>query len=156
MAGSFQAKTTGLELSPRTLAIAFAAGFLAVSTFYEGVFLLLYITGVIPIAPFGMKPVPPFGVPEVVSQSFWGGVWGIVLLQIVPRFFSGTTYWVASAVIGGVALTLVYMFVVVPIKTGALPSNMIWLFVVGFVLNAVWGIGWALFVKLFARMRDRS
>src|SRR5436190_19983751 len=31
---------------------------------------------------------PPFGVPEVLSQSFWGGVWGIVFLLIVPRFFS--------------------------------------------------------------------
>ena len=94
-------RTAGLELSPATLAMAFAAGFLAVPTLYEFVFLLLYVGGVIPIPPFGMTPMPPFGVPEVLSQSFWGGVWGIVLLLIVPRFFSGAGYWTASAVIGG-------------------------------------------------------
>jgi len=41
------------------------------------VFLLLYVGGVIPVPPFSMKPMPPFGVPEVLSQSFWGGVWGL-------------------------------------------------------------------------------
>jgi hypothetical protein len=72
---------------------------------------------------------------------------GIVFLLIVPRFFSGTGYWVASAVIGGIALTLVYMFVVVPLKTGALPPNMVGLFTIGFLLNAAWGVGWARFFE---------
>ena len=36
-------RTAGLELSPATLAMAFAAGFLAVPTLYEFVFLLLYV-----------------------------------------------------------------------------------------------------------------
>ena len=91
--------------------------------------------------------MPPFGVPEVLSQSFWGGVWGIVFILIVPRFFSGTGYWLASAVIGGIALTLVYMFVVVLLKTGALPPSMVGLFAIGFLFNAAWGIGWALFFE---------
>src|SRR6266704_54042 len=128
MTSSSTSRTTGRELSPASLAIAFAAGFLAVLTFYEALFLLLYVGGVIPVPPFSMKPMPPIGVPEVLSQSFWGGVWGMVFLLIVPRFFSGTGYWVASAVIGGIALTLVYMFVVVPLKTGALPPNVVGLF----------------------------
>ena len=65
-------RTTGRELSPASLAIAFAAGFLAVLTFYEAMFLVLYVGGVILVPPFSMKPMPPFGVPEVFSQSFWG------------------------------------------------------------------------------------
>src|SRR5260370_8641068 len=128
MTSSSTIRTTGRELSPASLAIAFAAGFLAVLTFYEALFLLLYVGGVIPVPPFSMKPMPPFGVPEVLSQSFWGGVWGMVFLLIVPRFFSGTGYWVASAVICGIALTLVYIFVVVPLKTGSLPPTMVALF----------------------------
>ncbi len=40
-----------------------------------------------------------------------------------------------------VLLTLVYMFVVVPLKTGALPPNMVGLFAIGLLLNAAWGIG---------------
>ncbi len=144
------------QLRTKHASRTFAAGFLAVLTFYEAVFLLLYVGGVIPVPPFSMKPMPPIGVPEVLSQSFWGGVWGIVFILIVPRFFSGTGYWVASAVIGGIALTLVYMFVVVPLKTGTLPPNMVGLFAIGFLLNATWGVGWALFLKLFARMRSES
>jgi hypothetical protein len=91
MTSSSTIRTTGQELSPASLAIAFAAGFLAVLTFYEAVFLLLYVGGVIPVPPFSMKPMPPLGVPEVLSQSFWGGVWGIVFLLIVPRFPTRTS-----------------------------------------------------------------
>jgi hypothetical protein len=53
-------------------------------------------------------------------------------------FLLRTGYRVASAVIGGVVLTLVYMFVVVPLKTGVLPPNMIGLFAIGWLLNAAW------------------
>src|SRR4029453_76824 len=81
--------------------------------------------GVIPVAPFSMMPTVPFGVPEVISSSFWGGVWGIVFVLTLPRFFRGISYWLASAITGGVALTLVYMFVVVPLKTGAMPPDMV-------------------------------
>jgi hypothetical protein len=64
------------------------------------------------------------------------------------RFFHGIGYWLASVIIGGLALTLVYMFVVVPLKTGTLPSNMGGLFIISFILNAAWGIGWALLVLM--------
>ena len=56
-------------------------------------------------------------------------------------------------VAGGVALTLVFMFVVVPLKTGGLPSSLVGLFIIGFLLNAAWGIGWALFLHWFEGMR---
>jgi hypothetical protein len=42
----------------------------------------------------------------------------------------------------------------VPLKTGALPDNLGGLFVIGFLLNAAWGIGWALFLHLGERMRS--
>jgi hypothetical protein len=149
-------KGSGGELSPATLAIAFVAGVLAVPVFHQILFLVFYLAGVIPVAPFSMMPTVPFGVPEVFSSSFWGGVWGIVFVLVLPRFFRGTSYWLASAITGGVALTLVYMFVVVPLKTGAMPPDMVGLFVVGFLLNAAWGIGWALFLRLFDRMRGQA
>jgi hypothetical protein len=60
--------------------------------------------------------------------------------------------WLASVIIGGLALTLVYMFAVVPLKSGTLPSNMGGLFIIGFLLNAAWGFGWA----LWARSDDRG
>jgi hypothetical protein len=149
-------KGSGGELSPATLAIAFVAGVLAVPVFHQILFLVFYLAGVIPVAPFSMMPTVPFGVPEVISSSFWGGVWGIVFVLMLPRFFRGTSYWLASAITGGVALTLVYMFVVVPLKTGGMPPDMVGLFIVGFLLNAAWGIGWALFLRLFDRMRGQA
>jgi hypothetical protein len=59
-------------------------------------------------------------------------------------------------VIGDIVLTLVYMFVVVPLKTGVLPPNMIGLFAIGWLLNAAWDIGWAVFLKLFTWRRGES
>jgi hypothetical protein len=149
------ARTPAAKVSPRLVATAFVAGALAVPVFHQLLFLLLYLLGVIPVAPFSLEPTKPFGVPEVVSASFWGGVWGIVFALTLPRFFHGTRYWLASAIIGGLALTLVYMFVVVPLKTGTLPSEMGGLFIIGFLLNAAWGIGWALLLMLLDRLRGQ-
>jgi hypothetical protein len=81
---------------------------------------------------------------------------GYRLCLTLPRFFHGLGYWLASAIIGGLALTLFYMFVVVPLKTGTLPSNMGGLFIIGFILNAAWGIGWALLLVLFDRILGRK
>ncbi len=143
---------SGGKLPAGSIVTAFVAGALAVPIFHQLLFLLLYLMGIIPIPPFSFKPTAPLGVPEVISSSFWGGVWGVVLVLVLPRFFSGRGYWLASAIIGGLALTVVYMFVVVPLKTGGLPANMGGLFIIGFLLNAAWGIGWALFAMLFGRL----
>ena len=59
MTSSSTIRTTGRELSPASLAIAFAAGFLAVLTFYEALFLLLYVGGVIPVPPFSRRSAFP-------------------------------------------------------------------------------------------------
>ena len=147
-------RASGMELSPVALALAFAAGVLAVPIFHQILLLVMYVAGIVPFAPFNMAPTKPFGVPDIISISFWGGVWGVVFGLTLPRWFSGTAYWVASAVIGGVALTLVFMFVVWPLKIGGLPPDMVGLFIIGFLLNAAWGIGWALFLRLFERMRS--
>ncbi len=144
------------QLSVATLVMAFIAGFLAVPVFHQIMFLILHLAGIIPVPPFNMAPTKPFGVPVVISQSFWGGVWGIVFVLTLPRWFRGAAYWAASLILGGVALTLVYMFVVVPLKTGGLPGAMGPLFVIGFLVNAAWGIGWALFLALFQRLRGAA
>ena len=141
------------QASPATLVLAFIAGALAVPVFHQILLLLLYLAKIVPFAPFNWTPTKPFGVPDIISISFWGGVWGVVFALTLPRWFRGATYWIAAAIIGGVALTLVFMFVVWPLKIGGLPPDMVGLFIIGFVLNAAWGIGWALFLALFERMR---
>ncbi len=143
----------GMQLSVATLAMAFIAGVLAVPVFHQILLLVFHLAGIVPFAPFDMTPTKPFGVPAVISISFWGGVWGVIFALTLPRWFSGASYWIAAVIAGGVALTLVFMFVVWPLKVGGLPPNMGGLFVIGFLLNAAWGIGWALFLALFERLR---
>jgi len=144
------------HVSPSTLVLAFIAGALAVPIFHQILFWVLHLAGIIPVPPFDMKPTRPFGVPALISISFWGGVWGVVFALTLPRWFHGAAYWVAALIAGGVALTLVYMFVVVPLKSGHLPGAMGQLFVIGFLLNAAWGIGWALLLALFERLRGKA
>jgi hypothetical protein len=45
-----------------------------------------------PAWPF--DPIPPFGVPSVLSKAFWGGVWGAVLVILSP--LRGARYWAAG------------------------------------------------------------
>ena len=149
-------QASGTDTSMATLVMAFIAGVVAVPVFHQILLGLMHMAGIVPFAPFDWSPTKPFGVPSWISISFWGGVWGVVFALTVRRWFSGVAYWIASAVIGGVALTLVFMFVVVPLKSGALPPQMIGLFIIGFLLNAAWGIGWALFLMLLERMRGAS
>jgi hypothetical protein len=143
-------------LGAQTLAMAFAGGFLAVLLFHQGLYALLYAAGVIPRAkppapsnaPWDMTGVPPLGVPRVISSAFWGGVWALVLWPLLSGL-TGTPYWLAWFVVGGLALTLVFFFVVVPIK-GANIAFSLPRFAVGFLLNGAWGVGTALFLRYAA------
>ena len=76
------------------LLMAFVAGFLAVPIFHQGLYAALYHGGVIPPAkppapsnaPWDMTRVPPFSIPRVISSSFWGGVWALVLWPLLSGF----------------------------------------------------------------------
>jgi hypothetical protein len=153
MSSNSSAATSGANLSLATLIMAFIGGVIAVPIFHQGGIWLLHIAGVIPFGPFDMTPTKPLGVPAVVSASFWGGVWGIIFVLTIPRWFSGATYWVVTFFAAGIALTAVYAFVVVPLKSGGLPGDLVGLFIIGGLLNGAWGIGTALFLKLFGPSR---
>src|SRR5260370_39794840 len=100
------------RVSPTTLVLAFIAGALAVPVFHQILFLVLHLAGIIPVPPFDMTPTKPFGVPALVSISFWGAVWGVVFALTLPRWLHGTAYWAAELVAGDVAMTRVYMLLV--------------------------------------------
>ena len=138
------------------LALAFAAGFLAVPMFHQAVLALLYFVGMVPVLPFGMRPTAPLGVPAVVSLSLWGGLWGIAFVLFV-RVASGTlSYWLSAFLFGAVAPTLVHAFVVTPLKTGAPPPDLGRVFLIGSLLNGTWGVGTAVLLAIFDRMRRRA
>jgi hypothetical protein len=131
---------------------AFVAGFVSTLIFHQGMLAILHAAGKSPRAPYSMHPTPPLGVPAVISLAFWGGLWGILLWIAIARFQGTTLYWILALILGAIAPSLVALYVVMPLKGqpaagGGKPS----LIVGALLLNGVWGLGVALFMRLFHR-----
>jgi hypothetical protein len=135
----------------RRVLLAFLAGFLATLIFHQPVLALLHTMGMTPRGAYPMQGVPPFGVPAVISLSFWGGVWGAIMIPIIDRLRGGR-FWVAAIVFGAILPTLVAWFVVTPLKGGSVPRAPKAM-MIGPIVNAAWGLGTAVFYTLFARRR---
>ena len=130
----------------------FAAGFVAVLLFHQGMLGLLHLAGLAARAPFQFHTVPPLGVPALLSSAFWGGVWGVALAGVAPRFPTGARHWLAAAAFGALGPTLVAWFVVAPLK--GLPSGGGWGFpgvLIGPLVNGAWGVGTALLLRALDR-----
>jgi hypothetical protein len=135
----------------KLLILGFVAGFLATLIFHQGLWWVFNQIGVIaPDRPaWPLDPVPPYGVPSVISKAFWGGVWGLALVLLLGQL-SGTSYWASWVLVGAVALTAVAFYVVAPLKGEPIPP--LWpRFVSGMMLNGAWGFGTALLLRLMAR-----
>ena len=74
----------------RFVVFAFVAGFLATLVFNQSAGFVLNKVGIAPpgFTAWALDPVPPWGVPTIVSKAFWGGLWA-VLLGLVLRFTRG-------------------------------------------------------------------
>ncbi|HEX3107505.1 MAG TPA: hypothetical protein VHU41_00320 [Thermoanaerobaculia bacterium] len=132
--------------------LEFLAGFLATLIFHQPALWLLHIAGITTRTPYTMTGVPPFGVPAVISLAFWGGVWGLILIPSIAKIRNEGAYFLAAIVFGAIFPTLVAAYVVAPIKHMTMPhtaSNVI----LGLTVNGAWGLGTALFFRLFARSR---
>lgn len=130
---------------------AFLAGFLSTLAFHQGVLGLFYLAGAFPRAPFNLDPVPPFGVPSVISLAFWGGVWGIVLWELIRRS-RGAKHWLLALAIGAIGPTAVALLVVMPMKGMAVAGGGDPKLIVGaLILNGAWGLGVALLMRLLGR-----
>ncbi|MDX1496336.1 MAG: hypothetical protein R3352_02165 [Salinisphaeraceae bacterium] len=127
---------------------AFLAGFIATLLCHQGVLSLLHSLNPEVPAAYNLSPVPPFGAPAVISLAFWGGVWGIVLWQLIKNS-SGMKYWLLALVIGAVGPSAVALFIVMPLK--GLGVAMGWnpqIIMGALILNAAWGLGTGFFIKL--------
>jgi hypothetical protein len=136
--------------------IGFVAGALAVLTFHQLTILLLSYVGPTQGNVYSMRPIPPFGVPAVLNQAFWGGLWGCVFALLADRFPHRWPLWLAGLVFGAVAPTLVGWFVVAPLKgnpvaQGFEPARM-WR---GPIINGMFGLGTGIFFDLLRRTLGR-
>jgi hypothetical protein len=139
-----------LQTSPlKFMALAFISGFLATIVFHQIVVFALGMNMQLPAAfkPWSLDPVPPFGVPTIISKAFWGGLWA-VLLGYVLNGTTGMSYWLGWTILGAVALSLVAIFVVPPLKGQPIPDFMT-RFPIAALVNAAWGFGTALLLRIF-------
>lgn len=140
----------------RAMVIAFLAGFAAVLVFHQPVLAMLGAAGFVEAGTYSMHATKPFGVPQVLSLAFWGGVWGVLFSFAQTRFPRGAGYWAASFLFGAVLPTLVAWFIVAALKGQPLAAG--WdshRMITGLLINGAWGIGTALFLVAGIRATRR-
>lgn len=112
--------------------------------FHQGLILILHAVGSLPFTPYSLKGTAPFGVPQVVSLAFFGGLWGIALILIMEKIRGADRLWIAL-IFGGVLPPLAAAFIVTPLKGGNIADWFEWRHILfGFVINGVWRLGTAL------------
>jgi hypothetical protein len=136
-----------MSLSPALR--GFVAGALAVPAGHQVALALFWWLGWTARAPFSLSPTEPLGVPALLSSMFWGGLWGIVLAVLLARRATAGGYWALALVFGALAPTLVAGLVVAPLRgqpaaAGGDPRGI----VVGLAINAAWGLGVALLLRI--------
>ena len=132
--------------------LEFFAGFAATIFFHQPVVWIFHAMGLTPRAPFDMHPVPPFGIPSVISLAFWGGVWGIIMIPAISRIRSEVMWWIAAILFGAIFPTLVAGLVVAPLKHMAMPHTP-QMVMFGLAVNGAWGLGTAILFRLIARQK---
>jgi hypothetical protein len=137
-------------------ALGFLAAASAVLVFHQGMWIILYVAGLMPAPPFPVQGVPPFGVPRIISLAFWGGLYGAAYGLALPALPQGPPRWALGLGLGLVA-TLASWFVVAPLQGqpmgfGFVPSRML----VGLLLNGAWGLGTALILHLLLLRRETA
>lgn len=135
------------------LIAAFIAGFVSVLIFHQGVWAMFAAAGKTPAPAWDMKSTPPLGVPQVISAALWGGVWGVVLALSMPYFIPKLGYWMTCIVVGGLATSLVALFIVFPMKGRPFAAGWnpaVWIFAL--LVNAAWGFGFGLLLPMIRRV----
>lgn len=137
----------------RWLIVGFLAGAVSVLIFHQGAIALLNAFELTERTPFSMQATQPWGVPQLWSLTFWGGVWGVLFAALLRRY-DGAGLVAASLLLGAVLPTLVAWFLVAPLKgqpmaAGFVPMAM----AMGVIVNAAWGLGTGLGLAVFGRRR---
>jgi hypothetical protein len=141
----------------RWLVVGFLAGAASVIVFHQGLGELLHAAGATSHEFYSFAPTKPFGVPQLVSLAFWGGLWGIALAAACARRRGLGVLVIGALVFGAMLPTLVAWFAVAPLKGAPLAAGgALRAMLLGVALNGAWGLGVGIGLALFGRPRAPS
>jgi hypothetical protein len=143
-----------MNLNGKTLLYGFVAGALSVIVFHQGMVLVLWLLGYAQNVPWNVRgTVPPFGVPVLLNQMFWGGLWGIGYaalghwIPVAPIALRGAVYGLLGPFLlgGGILVPLIR-------RSGAF----VWQWpaprwIIGALIAASFGAGVALILNALGR-----
>lgn len=126
----------------RKIGFSFVAGFLATLLFHQVGMFIFWKMGLAPNTPWDLSPNQA-GMPKVLSLSFFGGLWGILMYFSLKKI---RFYWLSHILFGAIFPTAVALLVVLPLKGIEFHPKMI---PGGLILNGLWGWGSAIFYRAF-------
>lgn len=91
----------------RRIVLAFLAGALAVLAVHQPMLAALHALGILSWPAYSLAPTRPFGVPAVLSQAFFAGLWAVVLVPLAARSPTPRGYYARALVLGALAPTAV-------------------------------------------------
>jgi hypothetical protein len=144
------------------IVLGFIAAAISVLIVHEGIIYLLNAAGYIPGRGWSMTPaIPPWGVPRLVNNVFWGGLWG-VLFALVYEWVPGGWSWL-KGLIYGLFIVVVSNWVLLPLIKGqifGLPNQVLFggwnpqRMLIAVCIVGGFGLGLVLIYALIARPRQ--
>jgi len=137
----------------RWLITGFLCGAISVLVFHQGAIALMNLFHFTHHPLYSLTATHPWGIPQIWSLVFWGGIWGAIFAAFFMGLWGGALL-LSGVVFGAFVLSVVAWYVVSPIKgqgiaAGAVPMAM----AAAFIANGAWGFGTALGLLLFGRPR---
>ncbi len=135
-----------MESAATRVCLGFSAGAIAALVFHQGLAEIFDQIGIGRNAAFRLAATWPFGVPAVVSLSFWGAMYGVVFALLMPRFRRPLwQFGIAMGLLAG-CMTL---FVVLPLKGMPVAHGWaMWPIARTLILTMSWGLGAGLILLL--------
>lgn len=98
------------------MVLGFIAAAIAVAVVHEGIIYGLTQAGWIRGTAWGLQPIAPWGVPRLINNIFWGGLWGALFGLIYDRL-PGSMAWL-KGLIYGLLIVVVSNWVLLPLIKG--------------------------------------